>query len=93
MFNADKGKEKAINDSAFRIWKQLDGATPIEMITKDLFRHFEGGSLEEISRDTTAFTKELLDEGFILEANGWLQNVKPKNTQISRIAPEILIFP
>lgn len=70
MFNADKGKEKAINDSAFRIWKQLDGATPIEMITKDLFRHFEGGSLEEISRDTTAFTKELLDEGFILEANG-----------------------
>ena len=69
LFNADKGKEKAINDSAFRIWKQLDGATPIEMITKDLFRHFEGGSLEEISRDTTAFTKELLDEGFILEAN------------------------
>ena len=65
LFNADFGKEKVINGSAFWIWQNLDGDSNIQEIANDMSRQFEVVSHETVIEDIRNFLSELEKEGFI----------------------------
>jgi len=70
LYNADTGREKIINASAFWIWKKLDGRFTREEIAREMSVEFDTDAVETVSDDVRAFLDELLREGFIETTDG-----------------------
>lgn len=78
LFDADKGKEKNLNNSAFWIWHRLDGGWTTDAITEELFKYFNAGSIEAVKADIREFLKELETEGFVQNAAGVAKRLEPE---------------
>lgn len=84
LYNADTGREKAINPSAFLIWQKLDGGNGTDGIVRSLLENYEGASYEDVLGDVCAFLGELLEGKFIEAAPDGFQRLGPDEcTEIS----------
>ncbi len=84
LYNADNGREKAINPSALIIWQKLDGGNNTDDIARSLLENYEGVSHKDVLGDVCAFLGGLLEGKFIEAAPDGFQRLEPEEyTEIS----------
>ncbi len=65
LFDPDSGREKAINATGLVVWQAMDGTARIDGLAEALARGCDISVTDTILSDVTAFSDELLNEGFV----------------------------